>query len=337
MEQTALIGARPAGGAATLTRLLREFQVELLDASSMHLRAVVDAQLGRVGALLDASRLTLWQIDPEGDAATAEFEWYRPGLLAMRNSRHELSGFPVPPDTLAAGPTVVLDESAAAFFDANEVLVVPLAVRARLLRFLTVGWAEPRHAASVGIEPAVIDALFSMTAVIHGAAETAALSERASYDELTGLANRRLLLFMLNHLLSRLGRRRGGGVAVIFCEVDDQAVPEELVVRLARAFHEETRATDMVGRFDDRVLAVLCDDLRDPAEAIEVARRLARVCRDASAEAGLAEAGLAERVACFGIGYSDEAVTTGVLLRRADLATYQARAEGRGGIRVVAT
>ncbi|MCC6438107.1 MAG: diguanylate cyclase [Acidimicrobiales bacterium] len=334
VEQTALLGARPGVGASSLARLLREFQVELLEAPSMHLRAVVDAQLGRVGALLGASRLTLWQVEAEGDAATAEFEWFRSPCEPFRNMRLELDRFPLPAAALTGGaPAVVLDEAATRFFGVTEVLVVPLASRGRLLRFLTVGWVERPHAehAAIGIDPGVLDALYSLTAVVHGTAETAVLAERASYDELTGLANRRLLLFMLNHLLSRLGRRRGGGVAVIFCEVDEQSVPEDAIVRLARSFHHETRATDVVGRFDERVLAVLCDDLRDPAEAVEVARRLARVCRDEAEQAGLPG-----RVACFGIGYSDESVAPGMLLRRADLATYQARADELERIKVVA-
>ncbi len=325
VEQTALVGARSALG-PSLARMLREFQVELLEAAPMHLRAVVDAQLGRVGAMLDACRLVIWRADADRGAVTAEFEWYRASLDSLRNTTIELDQFPLPSGTLASGgPTVVLDDSSTAFFGAHEVLVVPLAARGRLLRFLTVAWADPRRPAPLSVEHGLLDGLYSLTAVVHGAAETNQLAERASYDEQTGLANRRLLLFMLNHLLSRLGRRAGGGVGVIFCELAELAVAEDVLVRLAKAFQQATRATDVVGRFDDRVLAVLCDDLRDPNEAIEVARRLVTICREVSPELS----------ACIGVGYSDEAVAPGVLLRRADLATYQARLEGAGTIRTV--
>jgi PleD family two-component response regulator len=120
---------------------------------------------------------------------------------------------------------------------------------------------------------------------------------------------------------------------VIFCEVADRRtsgggrpVAEELMVAVAKAFQLQTRATDVVGRFDDHVLAVLCDDLRDPGEAVEVARRLGQVCRHYGGD---------DVAACLGVGFSDESVAPGVLLRRADLATYQARTDGAGAIGVV--
>jgi GGDEF domain-containing protein len=323
-----------AGGAA-IARLLREFQVELLDTAPMHLRAVVEARLGRIGSLFNAVRLTLWRVEADGDAVAAEFEWCRPAYEPLRNTRVELSQFPLGRDVLLGdGPAVVLDEHTGPLFGGAEVLVVPLTIRGRLQRFLTVAWAGGQpDTEALAIDQAVLDGLFSVTAVIHGAADTSRLAELASYDERSGLANRRLLLFMLNHLLSRLGRRGGGGVGVIFCEVADRRagvaarpVPDELMARVAKAFQLQTRATDVVGQFDEGVLAVLCDDLRDPAEAIEVARRLSQVCRHYGGD---------DVAPCLGVGFSDESVAPGVLLRRADLATYQARTDGTGAIRVV--
>lgn len=332
-EHTAVGGARSAG-VPTLPRLLREFQVELLDTAPVHVRAVVDAQLARVGTMLDATRSTMWRVEVDGEAVTAEFEWFRSPLGPLRNQRYELDRFPLPMATLlGGGPTVVLDDSSSQFFGTAEVLVVPVTGRGRLLRFLTIGWSEvdqQAEPAPLRLDPAVLDTLYSLTSVVHAATETAALSERASYDEVSGLANRRLLLFMLNHLLSRLGRSGRGGVGVVFCEIAPEAVPDEVVVRVAKAFQQLTRATDVVGRFDDKMLAVLCDDLRDPGEAVEVARRLSHACRQLGPEAGVL-------APCFGVGFSEESVATGVLLRRADLATYQARIDGIGAIRVVSS
>ena len=286
--------------------------------------------------MLSANRVTVWRVEAEAGTVVAEFEWCRSPLEPFRNATFSLTEFPLSIDQLLdAGHTVVLDETSASFFGATTVLAVPVAVAGRLQRMLTVGWSEQIGRAGIEaprtiIDQTLIDSLYSLTAIVQGSATAALMAERATYDEVTGLANRRLLLFMLDHLLSRLGRSNRGGVAVVFCEISpDTVAADELVVRVARAFQQVTRATDVVGRFDERVLAVLCDDLRDPGEALEVARRLAQVCRR------LDEASVLD--ACFGIGYSNESVATGVLLRRADLATYQARSDGTGAIRVVSS
>lgn len=329
-DERAVLAVTRQPAVPSLSRLLRDLQVELLDAAPMHLRSVIDAQLGRMGALLNAVRLTLWRVEPEGDEVAAEFEWFRSPLPPLRNARFSLEQFPLATDALLRnGPTVVLDERAAEFFDAREVLAIPLTGRGRLLRLLTVGWNDRSTPAPLALDQAAIDSLYTLTAIVHASAEASVLAERASYDEVTGLANRRLVLFMLNHLLSRLGRSNRGGVGVIFCELAEQTVAEDVVVRVARAFQQLTRATDIVGRFDERMLAVLCDDLRDPDEAVEVAKRLSAACSSIDGADGLA--------ACFGVGFSNESVATGVLLRRADLASYQARGDGQGAIRVVSS
>ena len=160
------------------------------------------------------------------------------------------------------------------------------------------------------------------------------LRAQALQDPLTGLPNRTLLLDRLSHALKRL-RRRPGGVAVLFCDVDRFKVVndslghqagDELLIAAARRIEGGLRAGDTATRFGGDEFVVVCEDVRDEAQAAEVAERLA---------ASLAEPFLLRGEDIYLTASIGVAVTTSTdddpmsLVRDADAAMYEAKAQGR--------
>jgi diguanylate cyclase (GGDEF)-like protein len=160
------------------------------------------------------------------------------------------------------------------------------------------------------------------------------LRAQALQDPLTGLPNRMLMLDRLSHALKRL-RRRPGGVAVLFCDVDRFKVVndslghqagDELLIAAARRIEAGLRAGDTATRFGGDEFVVVCEDVHNEAQAAEVAERLA---------ASLAEPFLLRGediylTASIGVavtGDPDEDPRS--LVRDADAAMYEAKAHGR--------
>ena len=160
------------------------------------------------------------------------------------------------------------------------------------------------------------------------------LRAQALQDPLTGLPNRTLLLDRLSHALRRL-RRRPGGVAVLFCDVDRFKVVndslghqagDELLIAAARRIERGLRAGDTATRFGGDEFVVVCEDVHNEAQAAEVAERLA---------ASLAEPFLLRGEDIYLTASIGVAVTGNPdddprsLVRDADAAMYEAKAHGR--------
>ncbi len=161
----------------------------------------------------------------------------------------------------------------------------------------------------------------------------AELAERAERDPLTGLGNRRRLERGCAELLPA-SARDGTPLAVALLDVDHfkqvndrlgHAAGDRVLVALAQALRDGTRASDIVARYGGEEFVVVMPGL-DPAQAADVAERLrARLgAQDWAAVlgegAGLSvSAGLA----------SAPAYELPLLLQRADEALYRAKRGGR--------
>jgi hypothetical protein len=351
-EREVLITPPTEGRGLTLLRLLEELHTDLLSTTGPHLRPVVEAYLGRLASMVGASRAIVWRVGDQPQGNVAEFEWNRPGTPPLE--RHLVDhAFPLSSGQLAGTNARIELGEVAEWFGAQVVLAVPVTVEGRVVRLVTLGWASARPDpadlvvsgdagrpadAAVAADAGVQRALSCFAMAVHSAAELGSVSDRASYDDVAGLANRRLMLFMLGHLLARLGRNRSGGVAVMLCPVAietpggagaaagggssrraDPSAQAAAAGRLARALQRVTRSTDLVASFDGRTLAVLCDDLADDREALRVAARLQAVATDVL----VGRRGTGQAV--IGVGFSAEPIDAGVLLRRADQAIFVAR------------
>ena len=164
------------------------------------------------------------------------------------------------------------------------------------------------------------------------------LAHQAFHDRLTGLANRALLADRIDHGLARIGRT-GRDLAVVFVDVDDfkavndtlgHASGDALLQEVSRRLQGCVRPGDTVARLGGDEFAVLMEDAEEDV-AVAVATRLQEALRAAvslgphevhvSASAGIALSG-------------PETTSASEVLRNADVAMYQAKADGKGGHQV---
>jgi diguanylate cyclase (GGDEF)-like protein len=155
---------------------------------------------------------------------------------------------------------------------------------------------------------------------------------RALHDPLTGLANRALFRERLDHALARCSRL-DKDVAVLFVDVDDfkavndqlgHAHGDELLLALADRLRTVLRAEDTPARLGGDEFAVLIEDVTDAAEAVQVAERLL-----VELERPVRIAGQDVTVGAS-VGIATGRRSGDDLLRNADFAMYQAKADGRG-------
>ncbi len=160
-----------------------------------------------------------------------------------------------------------------------------------------------------------------------------ALAYRATHDELTGLPNRQLFHDRLAQAL-RESKRFGMNLMVLFVDLDNfklvndslgHAAGDELLRTIARRLLSCLRQTDTVARFGgDEFVVLLLGEVE--TDVLRVIDRITEALRRPMELAG------AMYYATASIGYArcpehgDEA---GVLLQRADIAMYQAKARGR--------
>lgn len=110
-----------------------------------------------------------------------------------------------------------------------------------------------------------------------------ALQHAASYDELTGLPNRRLFLDRMAVALAR-ARRRGEVLALFYLDIDGfkavndslgHAVGDKLLREVASRLTQLVRSEDTVARLGGDEFVVLLESLASPADAQRLADSLA--------------------------------------------------------------
>jgi diguanylate cyclase (GGDEF)-like protein/PAS domain S-box-containing protein len=158
-----------------------------------------------------------------------------------------------------------------------------------------------------------------------------ALSYDATHDRLTGLPNRSLLWEVLRDQLER----PEPAVAVLFVDLDDfkfvndsfgHETGDELLLAVADRLTDAVRPHDLVTRFGGDEFVVVCAEVRDPAQAERIARRLVDSLAPPFTIAGR-EINVS---ASMGLVLSTETgLDPETVLRDADTALYQAKASGK--------
>jgi diguanylate cyclase (GGDEF)-like protein/PAS domain S-box-containing protein len=164
----------------------------------------------------------------------------------------------------------------------------------------------------------------------------------AFHDALTGLPNRALFVDRLGSALARSLRRPNYLIAVLFLDVDrfktvndslGHRAGDQLLIQMSRVLSAVVRPGDTVARMGGDEFTVLLDDIAGTEDATTVAQRI----QDALAQPFDLGSHEVFATASIGISLSGTIQQPEELLRNADAAMYQAKAEARGSFQVFDT
>jgi diguanylate cyclase (GGDEF)-like protein len=174
---------------------------------------------------------------------------------------------------------------------------------------------------------------------VRRAAEEALLYQ-TQHDLLTGLPNRRMFLDRLEHAYERSRRHQGVGFAVLFLDLDQfkevndklgHALGDQFLIAIAQRMRQSLRTVDTLARFGGDEFAILVDEIQDDHDPLLVAERILKEL----AEPVLLEENPVVSSASIGIALANiHYHQPEEILRDADAAMYQAKAEGRGRYKV---
>ena len=161
------------------------------------------------------------------------------------------------------------------------------------------------------------------------------LAHEASHDALTDLPNRRRFHEQLERMCSR--GRSDDALAVLFLDLDGfkgvndrfgHDVGNELLVAVAGRLLRCVRPGDVVARMGGDEFAIMLTRIDNPAPAIEVADRVCEMLQ----EPFVLGAGDARISTSCGIALAPaDTADPGDLVRRADVAMYRAKSQGKAG------
>jgi diguanylate cyclase (GGDEF)-like protein/PAS domain S-box-containing protein len=163
------------------------------------------------------------------------------------------------------------------------------------------------------------------------------LHQHAFYDSLTGLANRRLLVERLEQALRR-SALDGKTHALIFVDVDrfksindslGHVTGDELLVAIAARMKGAVRSHDLLARFGGDEFVVLLQDVTGVGVAVAAARR---ICAAVERPMVLPDGYELVASVSVGIALTEPGKTADDVLRNADVAMYDAKIKGGGGV-----
>jgi len=171
----------------------------------------------------------------------------------------------------------------------------------------------------------------------------AEIERLAFYDALTGLPNRRMLIDRLNQALQSSMRNRQHG-ALLFIDLDNFKILNDtlghhmgdlLLQQVSQRLQECVRGADTVARLGGDEFVVMLEELdMDPAVAAGQAELVARkVLSSLSKQFALGNHNMHSSPSIGVTLFFQNLLTVDELLKRADLAMYQAKGAGRNTMR----
>jgi diguanylate cyclase (GGDEF)-like protein len=161
----------------------------------------------------------------------------------------------------------------------------------------------------------------------------------AYYDLLTNLPNRRLLIDRLEHSLAVIARHKNHG-AILFIDLDHfktlndtkgHSIGDLLLVEVAKRLQTCVRDGDTLARLGGDEFVVILEDLNE--DAAQAAVQVEAVCSkiiSAVSQPYHLDSYLYHSSASVGVCmFNNQQITVDELLKRADIAMYQAKSAGR--------
>lgn len=169
------------------------------------------------------------------------------------------------------------------------------------------------------------------------AEKTGSLERMAMFDQLTGLGNRNMLQYQLQLALAMLAQQ-SGSVALVFLDLDkfkninnsrSHAVGDQLLVETALRLRTVVSAAEVLCRFGGDEFAIVLPHVSQQQQAERLAERVLALFSQPFA----LDQGSIALTASIGVSITaDSSVSAEELVRRADLAMYQAKNNGRNAI-----
>jgi diguanylate cyclase (GGDEF)-like protein len=311
------------------------------------LQQILDTITSAAHDLLRDDIVGLWLLD-DGDPDRA---WLRSvvGLDAAQARQHP----PVPlTEAGAAGAAMLLDRPVAytgerhaspviGQFAGGPVfasLAAPVHIGGTVKGALQIASRRPRRVFN-DTDEQTLQAFATHVSLALTDAATVTRMHLAFQDALTGLASRGLFL---ERLAEELGRATTP-LALLFLDLDrfkdvndslGHSVGDQVLMVTADRVRNALRSDDLAARFGGDEFAVMLPDVSGPADAITVAERILGMM----AEPMLVSRHRLRVNASIGIALSvPEQTDTADLIRRADVAMYQAKRNGRGRVELFAS
>ncbi|MES2878734.1 MAG: EAL domain-containing protein [Pseudomonadota bacterium] len=183
----------------------------------------------------------------------------------------------------------------------------------------------------------------TMTDITLRKAAESEINELAFFDPLTRLPNRRLLMDRLQHALANSARNGREG-ALLFIDLDDfktlndtrgHDVGDQLLQQVAERLVACVREGDTVARFGGDEFVVMLEDLGEkPLEAINQTRLVGeKICAVLNQPYMLGDHQHRSTPSIGAAMFNEQHNSIDELLKRADVAMYQAKAAGRNALR----
>lgn len=162
------------------------------------------------------------------------------------------------------------------------------------------------------------------------------LQHEANHDQLTGLPNRTLFMELLGRSVERRKRNKNYLFALLFLDLDrfkivndslGHATGDHILIGTARRLEKSLRSQDTVARLGGDEFTVLLDDIHQPGDATEMAKRIRH---ELSIPFDLNGQELHTGVSIGIVVASEQDEAAETLLRDADTAMYRAKALGSG-------
>jgi diguanylate cyclase (GGDEF)-like protein len=214
----------------------------------------------------------------------------------------------------------------------RSVISAPVYQRGELVGALSLGTRKPGRRYRDMERDAVIAFAEHAGLALNDAKAAEETAHQAFHDPLTGLANRALFLDRLSQAKTRAARS-GGAVGVLFADLDGfktvndslgHGAGDQLLIIAAQRLVSVVGPTDTVARFGGDEFAILIEDATEPISAARLARRALEVLERVIEIQGREVFITASIGVAAGLEEPEE------LLRRADLAMYEAKGQGKG-------